>query len=54
MVSVTEAVAARDERLQAVLTQQKEFDAKKKSFADEVSSVAEKVRPHPAALQPEP
>jgi len=43
MVSVTEAVAARDERLQAVLTQQKEFDAKKKSFADEVASVAEKV-----------
>merc|ERR1719324_2068160 len=43
MVSVTEAVAAREERLQTVLTQQQEFDAKKKSFADEVAAVAEKV-----------
>ena len=43
MVAVTEAVAARDERLQAVLSAQKEFDAKKKIFADEVSSVAAKV-----------
>ena len=36
MVAVAEAVAARDERLQGVLTSQKEFDAKKKIFADEV------------------
>merc|ERR1719345_29617 len=43
MVAVTEAVAARDERLQTVLSSQKEFDAKKKVFADEVTSVAAKV-----------
>ena len=43
MVAVAEAVAARDERLQGVLTAQKEFDAKKKIFADEVTSVAAKV-----------
>jgi actinin alpha len=42
-VAVTEAVAARDDRLQAVLSAQKQFDAKKKIFADEVSSVAAKV-----------
>merc|ERR1719345_289883 len=42
-VEVAEAVAARDERLQGVLTSQKEFDAKKKIFADEVTSVAAKV-----------
>jgi len=43
MVAVTEAVAARGERLQTVLSSQKEFDAKKKVFAEEVAAVAAKV-----------
>lgn len=50
VVAVTEAVAARDDRLQAVLSAQKQFDAKKKIFADEVSSVAAKVSAEKAEI----